>query len=80
MGKVAFLFSGQGAQHPGMGAQLAQREPAAKAVFDTFQKDMPDLERLCFEGTKEELTQTQNAHLRSLRWIWLPRAPSWRAG
>lgn len=60
MGKVAFLFSGQGAQHPGMGAQLAQREPAAKAVFDTFQKDMPDLERLCFEGTKEELTQTQN--------------------
>ena len=34
MGKVAFLFAGQGAQHPGMCADLIESEPAAKAVFD----------------------------------------------
>ena len=34
MGKVAFLFAGQGAQHPGMCADLIESEAAAKAVFD----------------------------------------------
>ena len=34
MGGVAFLFAGQGAQHPGMGAALAEREArGASAVF-----------------------------------------------
>lgn len=60
MGKVAFLFSGQGAQHPGMGAELCAREAAAKEVFDEFEGLMPGLQHLCFEGTKEELTRTEN--------------------
>ena len=34
MGKVAFLFAGQGAQHPGMCADLIESEPAARAVFE----------------------------------------------
>ena len=33
MGKIAFVFSGQGDQYPGMGKELAERYPAAAAVF-----------------------------------------------
>ena len=34
MSKIAFVFSGQGAQAPGMGKELYDCSPAAKAVFD----------------------------------------------
>ena len=60
MGKVAFLFAGQGAQHPGMCADLAQAEPAARAVFDMADAVRPGTSRQCWEGTKEELTLTRN--------------------
>ena len=33
MGKIAFVFAGQGAQHPGMGQELAKISPAAAEVF-----------------------------------------------
>ena len=33
MGKIAFVFAGQGAQHPGMGQELAEISPAAAEVF-----------------------------------------------
>ena len=35
MGKVAFLFSGQGAQYPGMMKEFYETCPESKAVFDT---------------------------------------------
>ena len=60
MGKVAFLFAGQGAQHPGMCADLIESEPAAKAVFDAADAVRPGTTDQCLSGTKEELAQTIN--------------------
>ena len=60
MGKVAFLFAGQGAQHPGMCADLIESEPAAKAVFDAADAVRPGTTEQCLSGTKEELSQTIN--------------------
>ena len=34
MGKIAFVFAGQGAQYSGMGQSLCEMSPAARAVFD----------------------------------------------
>lgn len=60
MGKIAFVFSGQGAQYPGMGQELADTSPAAKAVFDALDAIRPGTSQQCFAGTKEELTVTSN--------------------
>lgn len=60
MGGVAFLFAGQGAQHPGMGAALAEREAAAQAVFATADALRPGTSDQCFSGTADELNQTAN--------------------
>lgn len=60
MGKVAFLFAGQGAQHPGMCADLIEAEPAARAVFETADAVRPGTTEQCLSGTKEELFQTVN--------------------
>lgn len=60
MGKVAFLFAGQGAQHPGMCADLIEAEPAARAVFATADAVRPGTTEQCLSGTKEELSQTVN--------------------
>ena len=34
MGKIAFVFAGQGAQYTGMGKELYESSPAARKVFD----------------------------------------------
>jgi len=60
MGKIAFVFSGQGAQAPGMGKQLYDCSAAAKAVFDLCDGIRPGTSQQCFSGTKEELTVTSN--------------------
>lgn len=60
MGKVAFLFAGQGAQHPGMGAGIVAASPAARAVFDAADSVRPHTFEQCCQGTKEELSQTAN--------------------
>lgn len=60
MGKIAFVFAGQGAQYPGMGRSLAEVSPAAKAVFDLADRLRPGTAAQCFAGTAEELALTQN--------------------
>ncbi len=60
MARVAILFAGQGAQHEGMGADLAACEPAARAVFDLCDGVRPGTSAQCFEAPKAELDQTLN--------------------
>src|SRR5437763_3736582 len=61
MGKVAFVFPGQASQYPGMGKELAEKYPAAKAVFDEADSALGfSISKICFEGTEEELKLTAN--------------------
>ena len=62
MPNVVLLFPGQGSQVPGMGKDLADRFPAARAVFEAADAAVgAPLSRLCFEGPGDELTRTLNA-------------------
>lgn len=60
MGKIAFIFSGQGAQYSGMGKELYDFSPAAKAVYDMADSVREGTSKQCFEGTTEELCKTVN--------------------
>ncbi len=58
---IAFLFPGQGAQYPGMGAGIAAREPAAARLFARASAVLGfDLLALCADGSAEELRATEN--------------------
>ncbi len=58
----AFVFPGQGAQVPGMGRDLAETWPAARAVFDEVDEALGErLSALIWEGDAETLTLTRNA-------------------
>lgn len=59
--RTAFLFSGQGAQYPGMMKDIAEQCPEAKAVFDTADRSLGrSISHLCFSGEQEELNLTHN--------------------
>lgn len=59
--KKAFLFSGQGAQYPGMGKRLYETYPSARRVFDTMDEVLGrPYSSLCFTGSAETLSLTEN--------------------
>jgi [acyl-carrier-protein] S-malonyltransferase len=62
MSKTAWIFAGQGAQVVGMGKDLAEKFPTAKAWFDRANAALGyDLAKICFEGPEAELTKTEHA-------------------
>ena len=61
MGKTALLFPGQGSQKVGMGLDLAEAFPAARAVFDEADEALGfPLSKLCFDGPEDDLKLTAN--------------------
>ncbi|MCB1336411.1 MAG: ACP S-malonyltransferase [Maritimibacter sp.] len=58
----AFVFPGQGAQTIGMGKELAEAYPQARAVFDEVDEALGEkLSALIWTGDQDELTLTRNA-------------------
>lgn len=60
MDKIAFVFSGQGDQYPGMGKELYEKYPAARRIYDLCDEIRPGTSVQCFNGTEEELRETRN--------------------
>ncbi|TFE24984.1 ACP S-malonyltransferase [Cohnella luojiensis] len=61
MGKIAFVFPGQGAQSVGMGKDAYDSNAAARAILDQADAVLGfPLTELAFEGPDEELRQTAN--------------------
>lgn len=60
MGGIAFVFSGQGDQYPGMGKELYEKYPAAAGVFQMCDSIRPGTMEQCFAGSADELKATKN--------------------
>jgi [acyl-carrier-protein] S-malonyltransferase len=59
---LAFVFPGQGAQTVGMGRDLAETWPEARAVFDAVDEALGEkLSNLIWDGEIDDLTLTRNA-------------------
>jgi [acyl-carrier-protein] S-malonyltransferase len=62
MTRIAFIFPGQGSQAVGMGKELADAFPAARAVFDEVDAALGEkLSALIWGGPEADLTLTANA-------------------
>ncbi|MEZ5306716.1 MAG: ACP S-malonyltransferase [Pyrinomonadaceae bacterium] len=61
MSKTAYIFPGQGSQFSGMGRELYEEYPEAKAAFEEADSALESpISEMCFSGTEEELALTEN--------------------
>ena len=71
----AIVFPGQGAQTIGMGKDIADAYPSARAVFEMVDDALEEkLSTLIWNGEIETLTLTQTRNRR----LWRRRWRSWR--
>jgi [acyl-carrier-protein] S-malonyltransferase len=58
---LALLFPGQGSQEVGMGRDVFEASPAARAAFEAADEALGfPLSKLCFDGPEDELRRTEN--------------------
>lgn len=57
---LAFLYTGQGTQTPGMGAALYRQHPSVRPIFDIPEETLGfDLKETCFHAPAETLSKTR---------------------
>lgn len=71
MGKLAFVFPGQGSQEVGMGKDVYDAVPAAREAFETADRVLGfPLTEMIFEGPESDLKQTSNTQPALLATSW----------
>lgn len=63
MGKIAFLFSGQGSQYVGMGKDFYDNFSISKNLFEEAKNIRSDIVNICFNGSDEEINNTVNSQM-----------------